>query len=1215
MRSTLGNPGIILSGTLLALFIACGSGSNSPNNRLAVNSPPTATAPVANPADASLLQYKTYIFSTTATDPDLSDTLASVTWDFGDGSAPVVSTTAPFMVNHAFLTSGAIRVTATATDNHGLSGTAAGTTFNVVEGVNPFTLAAGTAPTASNVPLGGSTTLHFPFTMTYDGSGTVPTANVVITPGYSGAAPLSNAVTTVGTLDGAGTWVATVVYPSSAAIGGTYTASPTLVVSDSLGVQSQTLAFPVITFTTVSAVSTPPSIAITAPAASSTQIFALQNATVGFTVTDVGLYTTNVSVDWGDGTAPTTYTLQGPGLATGMAPPSTPTHQYVAAGTYTVTVSAVDGQQTGNTATPQTRTYVVLANALPTATITTPQASGTLPTLGQVQVVLPAAMSPELTLPALVKYPTAVVIPLNGQLNFNGTSTPSTSGEPVSVQWTFPGGNPGSSTALNAGSVSFPGVAGQVVAYLVELKAIDTFGRNSSQVGTGLTGVPAMASSGQDTTAFRKWVIVDGVNTKQFTLNLMYRQLTDDNGPATLTPASLSANGAGATMQIFQDGLSNTYSVLSANSATITVPVRGNLPFFMNLPTFNGNDPVSYMLRIPNVTGQDPTLEMATAPGSSSFTFVDGNPALSIVTAQGFAPETSSTAQRRINCYVSGAEAPVAGYNPFYMVLGSLPANGRWFDRLSVPKTDPNAIPTAFETSNSNAGQFAGIPAYQSFAEWPIYLMTVGSDFMPYTQGGPKSSTSPTTTAGTSTTLGFRLAYPSYATSSATQSDTFGAVGMQAFRVPASTQDPYDLTTASPNWNQASCVAPLNPTVLPASVPGFFSHMIYNDTSATPGGVQGFQVPYNTNDVDRKVTTGLAPRNLGNLMQVFSYAEYIWSSVWVRPLVLNNALLYYGDTDPVHMAAYPFFRRSEPAAWPKYVGVPGIVPDNSTFDLTANGGTIFNAQTPVSRTGAPDNKAVGRFYWTAFTPFYNSANGALITRTWLADAAGLPPTAIPAPASGQATSILGLLPPQDTAVDKRGRDANGVLNGSTLGGYRIMWFNPTKDPDGAVVPPDFWVVEISGTNGSGQGKTHFMLPSNYPVPTASGSLLGQSTTDPILTDARVFLPSQTLPGGTPATDDKVAPGYCWFDVPPELRPTSGTATITVFALKSILNNNPAGNFRSLNRTDWIDAIKTATATISVVNSTNTDLAYVHKIPFNFGWDIVVVNGEATLVAP
>ncbi len=1215
MRSTFGSPGIILSGSLLALLTACGSGGNTPNNRLAVNAPPAATTPVVSPADNPILEYKTYTFTTTVTDPDLTDTVASVTWDFGDGTAPVVSTTAPFTVNHVFLAANsADRVTATPTDNHGLAGSPAAAVFNVVQGVNPFTLTAGTTSTASNVPLGGSTTLHFPFTVTYEGSGTVPTGNVTFNPGYAGAAPLTTSVTTVGTLDGAVNWVATVVYPAGASIGATYVANPTLTVSDSLGVQSQPIAFPAITFTTVSAVSTPPSIAITSPAAPSTQIFALQAATVGFTVTDIGLYTTNVTVDWGDGTAPSTYTLQGPGLATGMAPPTTPTHQYVTAGTYTVTVSAVDGQQTGNTATPQTRQFVVLANALPTATITTPQASGTLPALAQVQSVIPTAMAPELTLPALAKYPSAVVIPLNGQLNFNGTTTPSTSGEPVTVQWTFPGGNPGSSTTLNAGSVSFPGVAGQIVAYLVELKAIDTFGRNSSQVGTGLSGPAAMASNGQDTAAFRKWVIVDGINTKQFTLNLMYRQLTDDNGPATLVPATLAANGAGATMQIFQDGLSNTYSVLSANSATLTVPVRGNLPFYMNLPTFNGNDPVSYMLRIPNVTGQDPTLELPASQGASSFAFVNGNPTLSIVTAQGFASETSSTAQRRINCYISGAEAKVPGYDPFYMVLGDKPANSRWFDRLSVPKTDPDAIPTLFETTNSIVGQFAGIPAYQSFAEWPIYLMSVESDFMPYTQGGPKSSTSPTTSAGKSSTLGFQLDYPKYASASATQSDTYGAVGMQAFRVPASAQDPYDLTTASPNWNQASCVSPLNPQVVDASVPAFFSGMIYNPTTASPGGVQGFQVPYNTNDVDRKVTTAPSPRNLSNLMQVFSYAEYLWSSVWVRPLVLNNAQLFYGDTNPADLAAYPFFRRSQPTAWPKYVGSPGIVPDNSTFDLTANGGPAFNAKSPVSKTGTPDDKAVGRFFWTAFTPFYNSANGALITRTWLADAAGLPPTAIPAPAAGQATSVLGLLPPQDTAVDKRSRDANGVLTGSSLGGYRIMWFNPTKDSAGAVVPPDFWVVEIAGNNPSGQGKTHFMLPSNYPVPDTAGSLLGQSTGDPILTDARVYLPSKTLPGGTPAPDDSVAPGYCWFDVPPELRPTSGTAKITVFALKSILNNNPTGNFRPLNRTDWIDAIKTATATISV-KTTTEDLAYVHKIPFNFGWDIVVVNGEATQVAP
>ena len=46
-----------------------------------------------------------------------------------------------------------------------------------------------------------------------------------------------------------------------------------------------------------------------------------------------------------------------------------------------------------------------------------------------------------------------------------------------------------------------------------------------------------------------------------------------------------------------------------------------------------------------------------------------------------------------------------------------------------------------------------------------------------------------------------------------------------------------------------------------------------------------------------------------------------------------------------------------------------------------------------------------------------------------------------------------------------------------------------------------------------------------------------------------------------------------------------------------------------------DAIKTATATIKVLGANGTDLGYAHKVPFNYAWDIVVVNGPATYVAP
>ena len=44
------------------------------------------------------------------------------------------------------------------------------------------------------------------------------------------------------------------------------------------------------------------------------------------------------------------------------------------------------------------------------------------------------------------------------------------------------------------------------------------------------------------------------------------------------------------------------------------------------------------------------------------------------------------------------------------------------------------------------------------------------------------------------------------------------------------------------------------------------------------------------------------------------------------------------------------------------------------------------------------------------------------------------------------------------------------------------------------------------------------------------------------------------------------------------------------------------------------AIKTASATIRVLSGAG-NVSFAHKIPFNYAWDIVVVNGPATFVAP
>ena len=298
-----------------------------------------------------------------------------------------------------------------------------------------------------------------------------------------------------------------------------------------------------------------------------------------------------------------------------------------------------------------------------------------------------------------------------------------------------------------------------------------------------------------------------------------------------------------------------------------------------------------------------------------------------------------------------------------------------------------------------------------------------------------------------------------------------------------------------------------------------------------------------------------------------------------------------------------------------------ISPDFSTFDLTPSGAGVFSAGSPVA-TGtagnptAPSVGGVGRFFWAAYTPFYssdNSASGGVISRTWLADAGGLPPTSFSGQPSGDATAAMGFIPPQGTVVDKHGRNADGSLNGAPSGGYRVNWYNPTVDAQNNPVPPDFWVVEFK-SNGQA---VHFMLPGSFP----SGT---QAVNNLLLTDARTFLPSGHGPTpasgiDTPSTGrvagDQIAPGYCRFDVPLELRPAAGsTGQLTIFAVKTINRNHPVGGARPLNRPDWIDAIKTATATIQILVGGGVDLGYAHKIPFNFPWDIVVVNGPAISVA-
>lgn len=1153
-------------------------------------------APVAamTTATATLNQNKSYTFAASATDPDSADTIDHYEWNFADGTAITNSAGgATTTTTHVYASAATFAVKVRAVDNHGTVGDYSPVVnFLVQSTTNPVVAFTSPAATVSLDP-GATINQDILFTVTNPNVG-LGAIDPLPEAGISFSANDASATLQSVTNMGGTSYKATVRY-AAAASAGSRVSTPSASAQDSLGVPNAPVAALGNLLTVVTGTFGKPSITVTAPAASSSTAYTLANVTLGFTVTNPAANPTTYSVDWGDATTNPPTALTGASLTTGIA--VSLTHAYQTAGSFTVTIAASDNRSSNNTAVAQYRTFVVSNNAYPTASITSPQASATLPALIDSQ--FPA--TPVINLSPATTDPSVVVIPLNGKLNFAGTSTGPSTGN-YQAQWTFQGGVPSVFTGDTPGEVVFPGQAGKIVAYLITFKAKDDFNRFSSDA-PGITA-----------NTYEKWVVVDGVNTQNFNLNFKYRLKRDDNGTISLTTVKLAANGLGANVQIFQDGANNTYKVQDAQgiNAAIALPVRSNLPFYIKIPSF-GADSNGYMMRIPNApstaTGDpalgkysddilgtvlDPSATVSNF-GFASTTTSPWDPTLNIVTAQGFAAENAAASQRKLNGNTD-------------LVLGTVPVNERWLDRLSVPSTDSGAIP--WSKSNNSDGQLSGIPAYQLFAEWPTLLLT--------RKAADLADGDVTTTAGTQANLGFVLDYPKY--SGDTQaSETFAAFSMQAFRVPAGVTDPYQL---SPAWQSASAEldntavnphAGLNPLPVAGAVTAFLDSLINTSPGATPlaGGIKDLALPYDPNDPNRIPLIAPNTRGYASIRQVFSYSEYLWSTVWARPLVLNSARPKY-STAP---AAFPSFRYSNPAAWPK---ASGISPDNSSFDLTVRGGGVgaFDGVAPVKVGGAAPATGVGRFFWTAFTPSYSGdANpGAAIARTWLADDGTKQiPLTNTGSATGDATAAFGFMTPQDTIVDKRGRKADGSLNGNSLGGYRVTWFNPTKDQTGNPVAPDFWVVELK----EGTETKHFMLPASYPT-------AAQSVTDLILTDARTYLPSGNAASAGPATvsglvTDKVGPGYCWFDVPSELRPTAG-ATLTVFAVKAILKNHPVNNVgvmvaRPLNRPDWIDAIKTATANMKMLTSSGTDLTYAYKVPFNFAWDIVVASGPQTAVAP
>ena len=1140
------------------------------------DAPPAAL--VTTPA-ATLYQNLSYTFTVASTDPDPTDFVVQYQWDFGDGT-PFVSVPATLpgtlvaaakTQTHSYAStfSGPASVRVRAMDNHyGLGNWSPAVTFTVQVTPLPVVTFLSPGPTTLNVDLSPATvTQAFTFTATNPRAGSPGITDPIPVGSITFATNDAAGSVTSSVSNGGGSYTFTVQY-TGAGSAGTRTTTPTASAKDSLGIQGLPSTGPAMTIKTLGANHTP-SITITDPATPTATAYTSRPFSLGFTLMDADDDPVTYTVDWGDGTSTVTGTPTGDFVAgVGVAL----THTYLDAYTSStksavITVNATDNRSANANAVTQIRTLTVTFNTLPTATITSPQASGVLPALATIQdggQGLP-------TIPAGSSDPDVVVIPAGGKLAFSGTGTSPATGGGVNYAWTFNGGVPSTSTTQSPGEVFFPGVTHQTIAYRVDLMVTDNLGRPS-------VNSPKARS---------KWVVVDGNHTQDFSLSFMYRQKSDSNLNLNPTVATLGSHGLGAQIQVFQDGVTNTWAVVDASGtqAKVAIPVRSDLPFWIKIPSGVASDPRAYFMRIPNApTGAyaDATLGSTLDTSTSSFGFASGsapwNPTLQIVTAQGFAPEVDSAAKRELQgLYSLALPSPTTTLDTF------------WLNRMSAPFAE--GVTTNL---GGNAG-FSGITAYQSFAEWPIVL-----------EAKPTGATAGLSSTTGSTDLAFNLDYGKYQDTLAT-SASYGITAMQAFRAPKGSTDPYDLTVAG--WGNASAKTTLTSTAAAAGVGTYFGQMITDPVGTTrlTGGISGLSIPYDANDPDRGV---IAPsiRNLTGIRSVFSYAEYLWTNVWAWPLVLNSAQLKY---DANLSTSNAFYRYSvPPTSWPKYLST--ITPDSSSFNLNVSGGATFAPQTssPVAISGTPGTFGVGRFFWTIYTPYYNSVPGATIARTWLADASGQPPTTQTGLANptGDATAAMGFVPPQDTVVDKRGRSADGSLSGDALGGYRVTWFNATKDDGGNPVPPDFWVVELVA-NGETR---HFLLPGSFPAtyPTYSPSGLPNPETIVILTDARVAMTRQA--------DSKqiVAPGYCWFDVPLELRPAAGSsATLTVFALKSVLANNAPTGARALNRPEWVDAIKTAAANMVVKGSNGTLLTDIYKIPFNYFWDIVITNGPATPVAP
>ncbi|MEI6593345.1 MAG: PKD domain-containing protein, partial [Holophagaceae bacterium] len=337
-----------------------GGGSSSTGGTLPQTSiAPTATLDGWTPNDSTLLQYKTYTFAASATDPNIGGSITEFRWDFGDGTTrttPVVLSggKATTTATYSYVASGTPTLSVVAKNAAGLLSTAATKSLTVGTSPSPLTVSF-TSPTAAtliNAVLGNSVTLTYKVNVVYTGFGTVSASGVTLDPGEATATKATPVDA------GGGNYTIAVTYAAATAMG-SRTVTPSVKVVDSNGVSSTTVLGPAITIKTVSATNTAPIISLTAastPAAGTNATW--QNVDVVFTAIASDPDEDPLSYTWdlGDGTVITGTTEL------------TQTHKYSRPGLYSVKVTANDGR-TGGTKTADL-TLNVLVNRAPTVVVT-----------------------------------------------------------------------------------------------------------------------------------------------------------------------------------------------------------------------------------------------------------------------------------------------------------------------------------------------------------------------------------------------------------------------------------------------------------------------------------------------------------------------------------------------------------------------------------------------------------------------------------------------------------------------------------------------------------------------------------------------------------------------------------------------------------------------------------------------------------------------------